>query len=50
MTLIQYTCKLVQRHISLSTKLYKTAEDIEELIWITYKLNLVRRAQRRVYQ
>lgn len=50
MTLIQYTYQLVQRHMTLSLKLYKTAEDIEELIWLTYKLNLVRRAQRRAYQ
>lgn len=49
MTEIQYTCQLIQRHMTLSMKLHKTEDDAQELNWLDYKLRLIRRAHRRRY-
>lgn len=47
MTLIQYSCQLVQQHTTLKMKRDKTQKENEELDWLGYKLQLVRNAQRR---
>lgn len=48
MTTIKYVCGLMQRHMSLVMKRYKSQEDIDEIHWLKYKLRLVRKAQRKV--
>lgn len=50
MSLIKYTCQLVQRHMELNFKLHKTQSEEDELNWLNYKIKLVRRAQMRSYQ
>lgn len=49
MSLIKYTCQLIQRHMTLTFQMHKTEDEKDELVWLDYKLRLVQRAQRRSY-
>lgn len=49
MSLIKYTCQLIQRHMTLTFQMHKTEAEDDELVWLDYKLRLVQRAQRRIH-
>lgn len=49
MSLIKYTCQLIQRHMTLTFQMHKTEDEKDELVWLDYKIRLVKRAQRRSY-
>ncbi|WP_171034346.1 hypothetical protein [Marinilactibacillus psychrotolerans] len=48
MTLMEYVCGLINRHMQLSRLRTRSVAETNELEWLSYKLKRVKNAQRKV--